>query len=271
MGQRRNRLGWLMRQVRQLVYPRRCPYCQRVLGSVPVCQECAAELETIRRKPGMRLDPEEHYFGDLSGAAAPYRYEGIVRDAVLHAKFQGAPWTADELGVEMARLLFGSEIRMRGAEPVPQPVAGLRIGYDCVVPVPASSRKRGYNVPERMARAVAQAVDVPLVPNALYRVSKKRHQVGLSLQERLINVAGAFRVTDPELVEGKQVLLVDDIITTGATVTACTQALLAAGAQSVFAVALAAAENDAGTDNARKNKNIRPEDKKEFEKNRKKC
>lgn len=56
-----------------------------------------------------------------------------------------------ELGVEMARLLFGSEILMRGAEPTPQRVEGLSLGYDVIVPVPASSKKRGYNVPERMA------------------------------------------------------------------------------------------------------------------------
>ena len=60
-----------------------------------------------------------------------------------------------------------------------------------------------------------------------------------------MNVSGAFRVTDPERVAGKRILLVDDVITTGATVTACTQALLAAGAESVFAVALATVELDA--------------------------
>ena len=68
---------------------------------------------------------------------------------------------------------------------------------------------------------------------------------GFSLDERLANVAGAFAVPDPERVEGKRVLLVDDVITTGATAAACAQALLAAGAQSIFAVALATVEFDA--------------------------
>lgn len=238
---------WLLRQVRQLIYPRRCPYCQRVLGSVPSCSTCAEALEALRRRPGMRLKMEQHYLDNLDGAAAPYRYEGIVREAVLHAKFEGAPWTADELGVDMARLLFGSEVKMRGAEPTPQRVDGLSLGYHCVVPVPASSKKRGYNVPERMARSVARAVGVPMEPHVLHRVHAGPHQVGLSLEERLANVAGAFRVTDPELVYGKTILLVDDIITTGATAAACTQALLDAGAEGVFAVALATVENDASS------------------------
>ena len=180
----------------------------------------------------------------LPPTAAPYRYTGLVRRAVLRAKYQGAPWAAVELGVEMARLLFGSEIRMHGSEPLPEPVPGLDRGYDCILPVPASSKKRGYNVPERMAQPLAHALGLPLLPKALCRVRAGRHQAGLSLDERLANAAGAFRAQEPELVEGKRVLLVDDVITTGATAAACAQALLDAGAHSVFAVAMAVTENE---------------------------
>ena len=193
----------------------------------------------------MRLSAGLHYLGRLEGAAAPYRYAGCVRRGVLRAKYQAAPWAADELGAEMARLLFGSEAKMGTFGPEVQPVPGLALSYDCIVPVPASSRARGYNVPERMARPIARAVGVPLEPKALVRVHAARRQEGLSLDERLANVAGAFAVPDPERVEGKRVLLVDDVITTGATVAACAQALLAAGAQSIFAVALATVEFDA--------------------------
>ena len=104
------------------------------------CPDCAEEVDRLRRKPGIRLDASQHYLGGLSGAAAPFRYEGCVRRAILRAKYQAAPWTAVELGVVLAELAFGSEVRMRGAEPVPQRVEGARLGYDCIVPVPASSR-----------------------------------------------------------------------------------------------------------------------------------
>ena len=73
----------LLRGARQLVYPRRCPFCDQVLGSVPTCPDCAAELEELRRKPGMRLDASQHYLGRLAGAAAPFRYEGCVRRGVF--------------------------------------------------------------------------------------------------------------------------------------------------------------------------------------------
>ena len=106
----------------------------------------------------------------------------------------------------------------------------------------ASGRARGYNVPQLMAVPLARALGIPLYPKALGRTRAKRHQAGLPFEQRLANVAGAFRVTDTELVEGRKVLLVDDVITTGATAAACTQALLAAGAESVFAIALATVE-----------------------------
>ena len=106
-----------LRGVRQLLYPRRCPFCNAVLGSIRTCPDCAEEVDRLRRKPGIRLDASQHYLGGLSGAAAPFRYEGCVRRAILRAKYQAAPWTAVELGVVLAELAFGSEVRMRGAEP----------------------------------------------------------------------------------------------------------------------------------------------------------
>ena len=102
-------LSRTLRQLRWVLYPRRCPFCDRVLGNQPACPDCADGLTELRRAPSMRLRGSEHYLGRLDGAAAPYRYTGLVRRAVLRAKYQGAPWAAVELGVEMARLLFGSE------------------------------------------------------------------------------------------------------------------------------------------------------------------
>lgn len=233
---------WLARQTRQLFYPRRCPFCHRVLGFAPSCPDCAPTLEALRRGPSLRVSGATHYLGTLDGAAAPYDYSGIVRRAVLAAKYQGAPWYGTELGVEMARLLFGSRITMRGAEPTPAPVPGLDRSYDCVVPVPPSSRVRGYNVPECMARPVALALNVPLEPDLLYRARRGTRQEGLSLEERMANVAGAFRTNMADRVEGRRILLVDDVITTGATTAACAQALLDAGAQSVYAVSCAVVE-----------------------------
>lgn len=106
----------------------------------------------------MRLDASQHYLGELTGAAAPFRYEGCVRRGILHTKYHAAPWAAVELGLWLAKLAFGSEMHMAGAEPVPELVEGMSLGYDCIVPVPASGRARGYNVPQLMAVPLARAL-----------------------------------------------------------------------------------------------------------------
>ena len=61
-----------------------------------------------------------------------------MRRGILHTKYHAAPWTAVELGLWLAKLAFGSEMHMAGAEPVPELVEGMSLGYDCIVPVPAS-------------------------------------------------------------------------------------------------------------------------------------
>lgn len=236
-----------LRAVRQIIYPRQCPFCGRVLGSVPDCPDCAGELEALRRKPGIRLDPSQHYISNLTGAAAPYRYSGCVRHGILRTKYEGKPWQAVEMGSRLVQLAFGGELKMQYGEWMPQPVPWAAIGYDLIVPVPASSNRRGYNVPELMALPLAQAMDVPLQPQVLVRTREKKHQAGLPLEERMANVAGAFRAAAPEQVESKRILLVDDVITTGTTVAACAQALLHAGADSVFALAFATVEFSALT------------------------
>ena len=134
---------------------------------------------------------------------------------------------------------------MSGEELLPELVEGMSLGYDCIVPVPASGTARGYNVPQLMALPLTRALGVPLYPEALGRTRAKQHQAGLPFEQRMANVADAVRVTDLDRIEGRKVLLVDDVITTGATAAACAQALLAAGAESVFAIALATVEFEA--------------------------
>ena len=190
-----------LRAVRQLLYPRECPFCGRVLGDVRDCPDCAVQLETLRRKPGIRLDPAQHYISNLAGAAAPYRYSGCVRRGILNAKYQGKPWRAVEMGNRLVQLAFGGELTVQYGELLPQPVPWAAIGYDLIVPVPASGKRRGYNVPELMALPLAKAMEVPLAPQALERTRAKRHQAGLPLEQRIANVAGAFRAAQPQQLE----------------------------------------------------------------------
>ncbi|HVG28613.1 MAG TPA: phosphoribosyltransferase family protein, partial [Pyrinomonadaceae bacterium] len=114
-----------------------------------------------------------------------------------------------------------------------------------VVPVPrppARERERGFNQAARLARAVAARARLPLDEWSVRRTRHaERHRAGMDARARRETVADAFEVVRPRLVGGESVLLVDDVFTTGATVSACAHALMAAGAREVFVLTVARA------------------------------
>lgn len=136
---------------------------------------------------------------------------------VVHAlKYEERPGLAEGLGGELAR------------------VVPARPRADLVIEVPlhaARLRERGYNQAERLALALASEVSVPWLAGVLERVRPTRPQARLDLAQRRLNVADAFRVRRPEWVWGRDVLVVDDVMTTGSTLSACLDALALAGAR----------------------------------------
>lgn len=126
----------------------------------------------------------------------------------------------------------------------------LKWDIDFVTVVPLSKerlKERGYNQASFLARPFAYAVDKPYAPHLLYRKRNTRSQVGLNAAERRKNVADAFEAS-PANVRGKTVLVIDDVTTTGSTISACAQALRQAGASAVFGLTLARAVLQADAD-----------------------
>ena len=99
------------RQACQLIFPRRCPFCGKVLGYAPQCPDCEKQLALeARPKTAARPKrPEGMEQAPILWAAAPYWYEGVVRQGIIGAKFHGQPWTAVQLGCRLAQALFGAE------------------------------------------------------------------------------------------------------------------------------------------------------------------
>ena len=149
------------------------------------------------------------------------RYDGPARALVHALKFHDRLEMADVLAAQMVRA-----------------GAGLISDCDFVVPVPLHRRRlfsRRFNQSALLAERIARLSRRDYTAEAIARVKATRHQVGLSRPERQRNLSGAFKVL-PEmrpLVEGRRVLLVDDVMTTGATANACARVCLRAGAASV--------------------------------------
>ncbi len=237
-------LPLLRESVLQLMFPRRCLFCSRVIGFEENCEskDCKAEKARLALE-NKRLNPATHYFGELEGAAAVYLYEGSARKAILQMKYGGIADTGRDMGNCMAKELFGCTFRRKyGIVDVKHVLQGVA-AYHAVIPVPPSDNKRGYNVPEILAKQIAKGLGVELMQSALVRKHFVKRQAGLDLSERFANVAGSFTAQPKLDLSGKNILLVDDVITTGAAVASCAQALLKAGAENVFAVSFAAAKD----------------------------
>ena len=151
-------------------------------------------------------------------------YEGALREALHALKFTGRRALSNPLGDLAAEQCVGS----------------LPGGIDALIPVPLArerERERGFNQSTLLARRIGRRLDVPTRPGWLARIRSTRPQSDLSAAERRANVRGAFRASDHAA--GRHVLLVDDILTTGATLDACARALRAAGARRVGVLTVA--------------------------------
>jgi ComF family protein len=166
---------------------------------------------------------------DLDWARAAYPFTGPLREAIHHFKYDKERARATHLGLALLPLL----------DQIPPHLSAASL---LLIPVPLSAarrRERGYNQAEALARVLAASSDWPL-SIALRRTRATPPQIGLNRTARHQNVAGAFTWAGESLA-GRRVLLVDDVLTTGATANACAVALKEAGAAWVGLVTVARA------------------------------
>ena len=218
---------------RGLVFPDRCIGCD-VRGSL-LCAPCESELPWLSNaictgcgSVGTHATPRPHCAGStgpLSEVLVACAFEGPVRRAVHALKYRGARNHAALLADLLARA-----------------VALSLGGVDVLVPVPLATgrrRSRGFNQAELIAHGVGARLDLPVAPAVVVRTRETDTQVGMGVAARRENVAGAFRCPGDPPISGRYVALVDDVTTTGATLRACAEPLLAAGAASVIGLAVA--------------------------------
>lgn len=220
----------------------RCQACGGLLpamgGPRPLCPECARALSPRRggycpKCGGLSADPGAPPLvcavcrvrgRPWDGFAFHGRYEGLLRDMILGFKFHGRLGQ----GRLLAGFLADAYLRAAGEGAGAMPPRGP----DGIVPVPLHPRRlawRGFNQSLELARLLARTLDLPVLPHALARIRDTTPQSQLPGPKRLENIQGAF-AGDPEAVAGRRLLLVDDVMTTGATVETAVTALRRAGA-----------------------------------------
>jgi ComF family protein len=231
----RGALAHTARAALDVALPTLCVACREPVDGEGVCAACWSKLSFIAPPYCERLgipfvyDPGPGILSmqaiadppAYARARAAVRYDDVARTLVHALKFQDRVDLAPAMGRWMAR--------------AGQP---LLVDADLLVPVPLHWRRgfsRRYNQSGALARAIGRRSGVAVAVDALRRIRPTAHQIGLSRAERAANVQGAFRVPPEKRgeVQGRRIVLVDDVLTSGATVDACARALLRAKAASV--------------------------------------
>lgn len=233
-------------------FPAPCGICGQTLitaSRIPICASCLNGFERItdplcaccgrpQVAPAARTNPPAREAGELrcrlcrSGFYAFDRarsfavYDRALSEAVLLLKYEQVASLADWFGARLAEVAIA---------------AGSDWRADVVVPVPLHRdrwRERGYNQAELIARAVARRLKLRLESKLMVRVKPRPPQLVLSRSEHWKSVRGAYATRAGIKIDNMRILLVDDVLTTGATLDACSRALTQAGALAVFGLTI---------------------------------
>ncbi|MBU0574595.1 MAG: ComF family protein [Candidatus Margulisbacteria bacterium] len=203
----------LIDNILDLVFPRRCHVCG-ALTREAFCMDCFKQVKFLAPSAFVHSVAE---------------YEGALKRAIWRFKFDRKKELADPLGYLLAKYA-NRHLSLKNMH--------------MIVPVPLHEkrlRQRGYNQSELLCRQLTKYYNIPTVHRSLYRVRDTMPQFELNKRERFSNIRGAFAVNGKEPVKGKNILLVDDIYTTGMTVSECTSMLKRSGASSVHVLTLSRA------------------------------
>lgn len=214
----------------------KCVCCGRdVFGGVAVCPECMEKLEFIEGnacskcgKPAGesefcgRCGKRELFFDRAWSALV---YDGAARKAMLAYKFGGYKYIANTF----AKFLADKAVKEN-------------IAFDAVTYVPLTQkdrRKRGYNQTRLLAEKFCDILDLPPPAVLLEKTKQTEKQEKLDFKERAVNLKGAFAAADKDRIKGGRILIIDDVLTTGATASECAKTLKKCGADKVFVLTVA--------------------------------
>lgn len=202
-----------------LILPRYCAVCGEILSrsEQDICLNCLYQLPRVE---STRLQEIEKLFWGIIPVERAYSFmyyqKGSPYNNLLHKiKYKNHPEVATHLAKAAAQELMEREFFN---------------GIDAIVPLPLSKkkeRKRGYNQCDYIAEGLSAVSGVPVLKHCIERTRANETQTHKSKEERWSNVEGIFSVTKPQALQGKHILLIDDVLTTGATIASCAKSIIA--------------------------------------------
>lgn len=200
-----------------ILFPVRCPYCEKVIERTEyACKDC--------KKLFPQTSYKRHAFGGYM-CSAPFPYDGIFNKAVKRFKFGNCGGYAKQLAFPIVQSIL--EIHTES-------------NFDIITCVPmhkSSLKERGYNQAELLAKECAEIMNIPYV-DTLEKIKKNKTQHSIKASERADNVKGVYKIIDKQIVKDKNILIIDDIITTGHTLGECSRILIKSGCSNVCCATL---------------------------------
>lgn len=207
-----------------------CPSCEKSLPKIDKhCLKCGSPIYSSANYCLTCKSNKRHF--DFARSALIYK-DGAAR-AVQGLKYENEKY----LAAPIAKIIEVEFLKME-----------KEVGkFDFIIPIPLSKerfKKRGYNQAELIALELSKLVDVPVETKCVLRIKDTVSQTKLSFKERQENLDGAFKVELKETIKGKTLLLIDDVLTTGSTVSHCAEILKKAGAKAVYVLTFATTDSD---------------------------
>jgi len=211
-------------RILDLFFPPRCPFCRAILRDYEktLCGKCRRSL------PWVPDAAQCQSFRHIDRCLSPLYYSGDVRSSLLRYKFGALSVYARPYGAILTDCLRNNEV-----------------ACDVITWVPISAkrlRKRGYDQAKLLAEEIARQLGIPCRCLLIKTADNPPQSVTGSAEKRKKNVAGVYRPADLSQIKGKSILLVDDIVTTGATLSECARVLKVAGAKKITAASVARSE-----------------------------
>ncbi len=217
----------------EYIFPPRCVFCNEILKAgapIYICEKCADKIGYYNNCIN-HLNLPKDFKTYCDGMICVGKYSESLKESLRRFKFSNKPSYYRAFGMLLA-LKVQNTIQLDN--------------IDLIISVPLHKnrqKQRGYNQAELVAKYASKQLKVPFAENVLLKISESKSQSILSRNERFFNLEGLFYVNNAETITNKNILLIDDIITTGSTINQCSKVLKQAGARSIIAGVIATTRN----------------------------